>query len=121
MKKQIAILLMGILLCVGCGKKEDVITNLSYVSTAYDMSYDYFDSEKTYQFDVEAGQSILLDVICDSGSIDVKIVDLQDNPIYHQKIVVSLKEDIKIETAGRYIVIMTGNKTAGEIKMSLSE
>ena len=121
MKKYIAIFLLGVILCQGCGKREDDITKLAFVTNAYDMAYDYFNSEKVFQFDVNAGESIHLDVVCDTGSIEVKIVDLDDNPIYQQTLTVSLTEDIKVEKTGRYIAIMTGNETAGEIQIRIKE
>jgi major membrane immunogen (membrane-anchored lipoprotein) len=114
------ICLWGLLL-TACGKKEDVITNLSYVATAYDLQYDYFNTEKTYQFDIDAGDTLSLQVECSDGSVDVKVVNIDNEELYHENLLVSKSVDIAIEEDGRYIVVMEGNKTTGSIHMEVKE
>lgn len=105
------------LMLTGCGKKEDVITNLSYTETAYTLQYDYFNSEKVYQFELLAGDTLHLESDCSEGSIDVKIVDIDDVELYHEEFLVSMAVDIPIEKSGRYIVVMTGKETTGGVQM----
>ncbi|MBE5870082.1 MAG: hypothetical protein E7294_02295 [Lachnospiraceae bacterium] len=105
-----------ILICLtGCGKQDDVITELSYVGNAYELRYDYFDSEKTYQFELKAGDVLKIDTECTQGSIDIRIVNLDNEEIYHNELLASLSEDVTIETAGRYIAVLTGKETAGGV------
>lgn len=110
-----------ILLLTACGKKEDVVTNLSYVATAYDLQYDYFNSEKTYQFDMEAGDTLSMKIDCSEGSLDVKVVNIENEELYHEELLVSMSVDVPIEEAGRYIVVMTGKETAGGIHMEVAQ
>ena len=110
------LLLCFMLICLpGCGKKEDVITELSYVGNAYELRYDYFNSEKPYQFELKAGDVLRIATECTQGSIDIKIVNLDNEEIYHNELLASLTEDVTIETAGRYIAVLTGKETAGGV------
>lgn len=110
-----------ILLLTACGRKEDVITNLSYVTTAYDLQYDYFNSEKTYQFNMEEGDILSMRIDCDEGSLDVKVVNIDNEELYHEELLVSMSVDVPIEEAGRYIVVMTGKETTGGIHMEVTQ
>lgn len=113
-------IILGIasLLC-GCGKKEDVITNLSYAEYAYDLQYDYLNSEQTYQFNLATTDALDIDVTCTEGSLDVKVVNIDNAEIYHEELLVSKDITVSVPENGRYIIIMTGKKTTGGIRMEV--
>ena len=103
----------------GCGKKEDVITNLSYVTNAYTLEYDYFNSEKNYQFELKSGDELFIQLECQDGKIDLKVVDIDNEEIYHENLMISKDISVPIEKDGRYIVIMKGEETKGSIDITV--
>lgn len=108
------------LLLTGCGKKEDVITNLSYAARSYTLEYDYFNTEKTYQFELSKGDNVHLETTCSEGSVEIKIVDIDNVALYQEELLVDINENIKIEKDGRYILVVKGNETKGSVNILVS-
>lgn len=118
-KSYVMPLFLSLLVLTGCGKKEDVITGLAYVANAYDMQYDYFNTEKTYQFELEEGDVLKMRIECSEGSLDLKVVDIDNVELYHEELLVSMTVELPADKAGRYIVVMTGKQTKGAVHMEV--
>lgn len=103
----------------GCGKKESVFTELSYAEYVYKMAYDYFDGEETYQFNISENEDLYVKVECTEGSLNVKVVNVDNEEIYNEELLVSKDATIDIPKEGRYIVVMTGKETVGSIYMEV--
>lgn len=121
MKKHVCRMILSVFivasLLVGCGK-DDIISRTN-VYGMFAMDYNRFNSEDSCQFDVEEGQSIAFQVVTTDGSMDVKVVDVDNKELYSETILVSKTFDVTPEKPGRYIVVLNGNKAKGSIDISV--
>jgi len=104
---------------IGCGKKESVITELSYTECVYKMVYDYFDGEETYQFEISENKDLYVKAECTEGSLGVKVVNVENEELYKEELLVSKDTIVEIPREGRYIIVLTGKETTGSIYMEV--
>ena len=116
MKPAIILLCVCMLLC-GCG--DDNILSRTNVYGIFALEYEYFNSEDTCQFELKNGEVLHFAVETKDGSVEVKVVDLDNNEIFYEDILVSKTFDVAPEKEGRYIVILTGHKAEGRIDISV--
>lgn len=117
--KRLAIFILVVCSLCGCGK--DQIINRTNIYGVFNLEYKYFNSEDTCQFELKQDEKLHFVVETTNGSIEVKVVDIDNQELFYEDILVSKSFDIAPEKEGRYIVVLTGHKAEGMIDITTAD
>ncbi|MEY8532010.1 hypothetical protein AALH30_00510 [Blautia pseudococcoides] len=86
------------------------------------MSYRIFNTTDSQLLELEKGDMIDAEIICDSGRLWIKIQKDHETPVYAaEKILTSNSFQVPIEESGTYKITVTGGKAKGSVSFKRIE
>ena len=114
------ILFSMILVFTACGlcNKSTFIGNEIADTDFYDIDFEQMNSTHSHKIDMDAGESIKVKIIRESGKISVQIYNENNQPVYKGDDVTDAEFEIKINEKGTYQLGVSGEKAKGRVIFS---
>ena len=114
------ILISMILFLMSCGlcNKSSFMGNEIADTDFYDIDFEQMNSTHSYKIDMDAGESIKVQIIRESGKISVQIYNEDDQPVYKGDDVTDAEFEIQINEKGTYRLCVSGKNAKGHVIFS---
>ena len=116
MKRTALIIISVVLILVicGCDSMSAAVFNSKKTDKEYSVNCIRFSGTDRHALSLEAGDVLTVTVTSDSGSLGVTVAD-GDNYLYRSDAIEAGSFTVTASAAGKYTVILTGNRFSGKI------
>ena len=125
MKKRISavlLLLMLLLAVTGCEYSSTVMSSERTTPNGFSMSYKKFNGVKSYDIRTKGnGAVITMDIVSESGTLSVRILDSDDTVVYEANDLVTGSYVIVLPGSGKHVIKMTAEDHSGSFAFNWSK